>query len=53
MTAAREQRQYQFEMSAYIHDMLAERAALKQQVLDLTLELEIARQMLRRAEVDG
>jgi len=36
------------EMHAAIHDLLAERAALKQQVQDLETELEVAHQMLRQ-----
>jgi len=36
------------EMHAAIHDLLAERASLRQHVTDLDLELEVARQMLRQ-----
>lgn len=35
------------EVHALIHDLLAERASLRQQVYDLEVELETARQMLR------
>lgn len=38
------------EMHTLIHDMLAERAALQQQVHELQIELEIAQQMARRQQ---
>lgn len=37
-------------MNTLIHDMLAERAALQQQVLELQVELEIAQQMARHQQ---
>lgn len=40
---------YDREMHTAIHDLLAERAELQARVHELTLELEVARQMLRGA----
>lgn len=47
MTAAFNPRQHDSEMNRAIHDLLAERADLQAQVHELTVELEVARQMLR------
>lgn len=41
--------QRDFEINVLIHDMLAERAALRQQVYELQVELELAQQMARPA----
>ena len=37
------------EMHVAIHDLLAERSLLQAEVLELTVQLEVARQMLRGA----
>lgn len=42
--------QRDFEMNTLIHDMLAERAALQQQVHELQVELEVVQQMARRKQ---
>jgi hypothetical protein len=41
--------QYAFEMNTCIHDLLAEIAALKARVHELTIDLELAQQMARPA----